>query len=178
MGLLSCGFWFVLCIEAQESMIYNKKEKVYCRSAIREIRKEDSAGIAENGKMKFTKQTALACACACAALLCACAPSGTQPTATPGTTQDTAGLTQSQLRQKGTDYTYFWWDYGIANTKRNAYVQTGNYGFMLDARTAKFKTLGGLSGISRTEAASGTNDAVDALPAVKDMSYGIKYDGK
>lgn len=27
MGLLLCGFWFVLCIEAQESMIYNKKRK-------------------------------------------------------------------------------------------------------------------------------------------------------
>lgn len=27
MGLLSCGFWFVLCIEAQESMIYNKKQR-------------------------------------------------------------------------------------------------------------------------------------------------------
>lgn len=177
MGLLSCGFWFVLCIEAQGSMIYNKKRKCIAGLQYGKYGRRIPQGLRKT-KMKFTKQTALACACACAALLCACAPSGTQPTATPGTTQDTAGLTQSQLRQKGTDYTYFWWDYGIANTKRNAYVQTGNYGFMLDARTAKFKTLGGLSGISRTEAASGTNDAVDALPAVKDMSYGIKYDGK
>ena len=83
-------------------------------------------------------------------------------------------LSQAELRQKGSDYTYFWWDYGIGSAKRNAYVQTGNYGFMLDARTGKLKNMGGLSGISRDEVASGTNEAVDALPAVKDTVYGIK----
>ena len=89
-------------------------------------------------------------------------------------TRTDAPLSQAELRQKGSDYTYFWWDYGIGSAKRNAYVQTGNYGFMLDARTGKLKNMGGLSGISRDEVASGTNEAVDALPAVKDTVYGIK----
>lgn len=89
-------------------------------------------------------------------------------------TRTDAPLSQAELRQKGSDYTYFWWDYGIGSAKRNAYVQTGNYGFMMDARTGKLKNMGGLSGISRDEVASGTNEAVDALPAVKDTVYGIK----
>ena len=89
-----------------------------------------------------------------------------------------AELTDGELRKQGSDYAYFWWDFGIGNTKRNAYVQTGNYGFMMDAVSAKIKNLGGLTGISRDEVATGTNKSIEQLPAVKNTTYGIVYDGK
>ena len=71
MGLLSCGFWFVLCIEAQGSMIYNKKRKCIAGLQYGKYGRRIPQGLRKTKtKMKFTKQTALACACACAALLC------------------------------------------------------------------------------------------------------------
>lgn len=104
----------------------------------------------------------------------ACTPTEEGSTMTQQPTADPSNAPQERaLRQKGTDYTYFWWDYGIGSSLRNAYVQTGNYGLMLDARTGSLKKLGGLEGINRDDASSGTNDAVDALPEIKKASYDI-----
>ena len=85
-------------------------------------------------------------------------------------------LSNGELRKQGSDYTYFWWDFGVVTSKRNAYVQTGNYGFMMDGIAAKIKKLGGVTGIPRDDVASGTNQSVDQLPNVKNTSYNIAYD--
>lgn len=104
----------------------------------------------------------------------ACTPTEEGTTMTQQPTADPSNAPQERtLGQKGTDYTYFWWDYGMGSSLRNAYVQTGNYGLMLDARTGSLKKLGGLEGINRDAASTGTNEAVNALPAIKKASYDI-----
>ncbi|MBR3750468.1 MAG: hypothetical protein IKK58_01735, partial [Clostridia bacterium] len=141
--------------------------------------------------MKITK-ILLVCCMAMLMLLCACQPpqstGGTQmptesatitPTETTGADiTEPDELTNGELRKQGSDYAYFWWDFGVASSKRNAYVQTGNYGFMMDASTAKLKYLGGLTGISRDEVALGTNQSVEGLPQIKNTRYGVAYDGE
>ncbi len=101
------------------------------------------------------------------------------PTATPKPSDETTKKPEEVapvVHKKGSDYTYFWWDYGVANGKRNAYVQTGNYGFMMDARTGKIKNLGGITGVDRDTVSESTNHYVDALPSVKSVTYNIKKD--
>lgn len=107
--------------------------------------------------------------CSCLMLpLAACGPTTTTPTPP----------TEGEVRKPGSDYTHFWWNYGIGATKRDAYVQTGNYGFSLDARTGKFRTMGGIEGLTREQVRTGNNEAVDALPGIVDTDYAIEADGK
>lgn len=81
----------------------------------------------------------------------ACTPTEEGSTMTQQPTADPSNAPQERtLRQKGTDYTYFWWDYGIGSSLRNAYVQTGNYGLMLDARTGSLKNSAALRASTAT----------------------------